>query len=149
MRFLVFFDREVSRGVAMGEFVDGYNLLTTGTDPATVPTPEDFFRDDSRLEILDPGALIDAAMTPDREAALDALLDERRVNRTITPLERHRLDMFYADGPRSFEQAMQIRELMAMLQHKSPTPVNPYDVLRDYFEAAFDTPPERPDEPSQ
>jgi hypothetical protein len=146
-RFLVFFDREVSRNVAMGEFVDEYNLLTTGNDFASVPTPEDFFRDESKFEFLDIGAMMDAAKTPAEEEALDAMLDQRRVTKTIAPLERHRLEMFYTDGPKSFEHAMNFRELMAMLQHQSPTPINPYTVIKQHLEGALGSPsdPARPE----
>jgi hypothetical protein len=146
-RFLVFFDREVSRAVAMGEFVDEYNLLTTGKNVRAVPTPEDFFRDASKIEFFDIPTLMDAAKTPGEEAALDALLTKRRFTKTITPLARHRLEMFYLDGPKSFEQAMQFRELMAMLQHQSPTPICPYEVVKEQLEAAFGAPTDPPEPP--
>ncbi len=64
---------------------------------------------------------------------------------TITPLERHRLEMFYADGPESFEQAMKLRELMAMLQHQSPTPIRPYEVLKEHLEKSLGTLEDQPD----
>ena len=53
-RFLSFFDKEVSRSVATGEFVDQYNLITTASHVAEVPTPEEYFRDESRIEFFDP-----------------------------------------------------------------------------------------------
>ncbi len=79
-RFLVFFEREVSRAVAMGEFVDEYNLPTTGKDVRAVPTPEDFFRDESRIEFIDVAAMQDAAKTPAEQAALYARLEERTLH---------------------------------------------------------------------
>ncbi len=145
LRFLVFFDREVSRAVAMGEFVDEYNLLSTAKDVASIPTPETFFRDESRIEFLDVATMQDAAKTPAEQAALYAMIDEQTVHGTIIPLERHRLEMFYADGPESFEQAMKFRELMAMLQHQSPTPIIPYEVLKEQLEKSLGTPDGQPD----
>ena len=62
------------------------------------------------------------------------MLDERTFHGTITPLERHRLELFYADGPQAFETAMRYRELFALLQHKSPTPICPYEVIKEQLE---------------
>ena len=145
LRFLVFFDREVSRSIAMGEFVDEYNLLSTAKDVSSIPTPEDFFRDESRIEFFDIAAMEDAPKSRAEEEALYAMLDERTVNGTIVPLERHRLEMFYADGPQSFEQAMKFRELMAMLQHQSPTPIRPYEVVKKQLEMGLGTPDGQPE----
>ena len=148
LRFLVFFDREVPRSVAMGEFVDEYNLLSTAKDVASIPTPEDFFRDEGRIEFFDVAAMQDAAKTPAEQAALHAMLDEQTVHGTIIPLERHRLEMFYADGPKSFEDAMKFRELMAMLQHQSPTPIIPYEVIKEQLQKASGAPADPPGPPA-
>jgi hypothetical protein len=40
---------------------------------------------------------------------------------------------------------MKFRELMAMLQHQSPTPIIPYEVLKEQLEKSLGTPDDQPD----
>lgn len=116
--FLRFFDREVPHDVAMGEFVDGYNLVITAKDVTTVPTPEDYFADERKVHYVDSGTVVDQCKTPSARERLGAELDTDR----IQPLERHRLDSFYTNGLAALQQAMQFRETLAMLKHESPNP---------------------------
>lgn len=133
-KFLAFFDKQVNRSVAMGQFVDEYNLITVGRDLASIPTPEDIFRDESRIEFFDIATLMDEAKTPEQKQALAAMLHGRTESETLVPLERHRLELFYADGPTAFELAMRHRDTMAMLQHKSNKPIRPFEVIRRMLE---------------
>ena len=41
----------------------------------------------------------------------------------------------YEDGPEAFEQTMQFRETMALLQHKSATPIRPFDAIKSLLES--------------
>ena len=48
--------------------------------------------------------------------------------------ERHRLDLFYEDGLKSFETSMQLRGIVAMKQHLEGKPVRPYDVILELMQ---------------
>ena len=128
VRFLSFFDKQVPRSIAMGMFIDGYNLLTTVDPGDPVPPPEQYFSDESKVEFDDVVALMDL---PDSPAKKAALLDyfARVPQRTLRPLERHRLEGFYADGPKLMEQTARFREVLAGLQHQSNKPIRPHEVI--------------------
>jgi hypothetical protein len=128
VKFLVFFDKQVSRTVAMGKFIDQYNLITALRTGTPMPFPEDYFKDESKIEFFDLIGLLDS---PDSPAKQQALSDyhAKMAQRTLRPLERHRLESFYQDGATMMEQMMKIRELMAMLQSQSPEPIRPFDVM--------------------
>jgi hypothetical protein len=53
VKFLVFFDRAVSRSCAKAEFLDEFNLVTTVGPGEAIPAPEDFFRNEREFEFLD------------------------------------------------------------------------------------------------
>jgi len=74
--------------------------------------------------------LMDEAKTPERKQALAVMLHGRCESETLVPLERHRLELFYADGPAAFEEAMRHRDAMAMLQYESNKLIRPFDVIR-------------------
>ncbi len=57
--------------------------------------------------------------------------------RRLEPLERHRLTAFYEDGEEHMKGAMQMREIMAMAQYLSDTPIKPYQVIRELFQNAY------------
>jgi hypothetical protein len=46
-------------------------------------------------------------------------------------LERHRLEMFYAEGPGKFARALRFREALARLQHQRGGPIRPYEVIQE------------------
>jgi len=123
-KFLAFFDRLVSRDIAMGIFVDKYNLITDVLPGETFPIPEDYFRDESKIEFFDLTGLLDSPDSPAKEAALRAYFDTIG-SRTWVPLNRHRLEDFYEDGPLEFERSCIFREAMARLQYESDTPICP------------------------
>lgn len=129
-RFLSFFDKEVPRTTAIGEFVDEYNLISTVRTTAEIRTPEEYFRDESKIEFFDIITLLDEAKTPSQKVAVIARLQARMTTGTLIPLERHRLEMFYQDGPESFESAVRLRELLAMAQHQSDKPIRPSEVIQ-------------------
>ena len=54
-----------------------------------------------------------------------------------SPLERHRLTAFYEDGEEHMKGAMQMREITAMAQYLSDTPIKPYQVIRELFQNAY------------
>lgn len=130
VKFLVFFDQQVKRTIAMGEFVDKYNLVTLTANPRDVPQPEDVFADESRLEFFDIAALLDSAKTPAEMKATMELIRLRSLTETLAPLVRHRLEAFYCDGPKAMETSMQLRDTLAMIQHQSKTPINPLEEIR-------------------
>lgn len=128
VKFLVFFDRQVSRSIAMGKFMDQYNLVTAVASGATVPFPEDYFKEESKLEFYDTIDLMDSPNSPSKQAALAAYF-AAAAQRTLRPLERHRLDGFYHDGPARMEQSVHFREMMAGLQHQSDKPIRPMEEI--------------------
>jgi hypothetical protein len=128
VKFLVFFDQQVSRSVALGKLMDQYNLITAVASGAPVPFPEDYFKDESKIAFDDITALMDAPTSPAKKAALAAALAATQ-QRPLRALERHRLEGFYHDGPALMEQTVLFREVMAGLQHKSDKPIRPAEVL--------------------
>jgi len=128
VKFLVFFDQHVSRSIALGKFVDQYNLITSVGPGEPVPFPEDYFKDETKIEFYDIIALMDSPDSPAKQQAMDAFLASA-AQRTLRPLERHRLDGFYHDGPALMEQTVRFREVMAGLQHQSDKPVRPVEVI--------------------
>jgi hypothetical protein len=128
VKFLVFFDKQVSRSIAIGRFIDQYNLITAVRRGAPVPLPEDYFKDESKIEFFDLIGLLDLPNSPAKEQALTDY-HARIAQRTLCPLERHRLDGFYHDGATMMESVMQFRELMAVLQSQSDEPIRPMEVM--------------------
>lgn len=122
IKFLSFFDREVPRSIAMGTFIDQYNLITDVGPGERLPVPEDYFKDEAKIYFFDLAGLLDSPDSPAKEAALDAY-EAARETRTWRPLERHRLELFYEDGPEEMEQTSVFRELMAGLQYRSDKPI--------------------------
>jgi hypothetical protein len=127
---LVFFDRHIPRACAGAEYIDEYNLLTAHEPERPVPEPEDFFRDQSRTCFHDIESIAD---DPARLAAEVSAIPKR----TLEPLERHRLTAFYEDGEEHIKGAMQMREIMAMAQYFSDTPIKPYQVIRELFQNVY------------
>lgn len=121
-KFLSFFDRAVPRTIAMGTFIDQYNLVTDLAPGERLPVPEDYFKDEDRIYFFDLAGLLDSPDSPARKAALDAYAAAMDT-RTWRPLERHRLESFYEDGPEAMEQASVFREYMAGLQYRSDKPI--------------------------
>ena len=121
-KFLSFFDREVPRSIAMGTFIDQYNLITDVAPGERLPVPEDYFKDETRIYFFDLAGLLDSPDSPAKEAALDAY-EAAMETRTWRPLVRHRLESFYEDGPEAMEQASVFREYMAGLQYRSDKPI--------------------------
>jgi hypothetical protein len=128
VKFLAFFDTQVSRSIAMGKFMDQYNLITCLTAGAPVPMPEDYFKDEAKIEFVDLIGLLDSPKSPSNTQALSDY-HAKMAQRTLCPLERHRLDGFYHDGSALLEQAVKFRELMAMLQSQSAEPIRPVEVI--------------------
>jgi hypothetical protein len=124
-KFLEFFD-QVPRSCAQGEFFDEYTLLSTRVSGASVPTPEDLFRDDNKIAVGDFEGQVSG---PTLAAEL-----RRTAEKTLEPLERHRLTAFYEDGPEHMLHAMELREILAMEQYRSAEPIRPLDVLRRVLE---------------
>src|SRR5881396_3488469 len=124
---LVFFDRHIPRACARAEYIDEYNLLTAQEPERPVPEPEDFFRDQSRVCFHDIESIAD---DPARLAAEVSAIPER----TLEPLERHRLNAFYEDGEEHTKGAMQMREIMAMAKYFYDNPIKPYEVIRELFQ---------------
>ena len=127
-KFLVFFDKQVSRSIAIGKFIDEYNLITSVGAGASLPMPEDNFKDESKIEFLDFVGLHDSSDTPVKKQALSDLY-ANMTQATLRPLERHRLDVFYEDGYKHMEQELKFREIMARLQAKSDSPIRPAEVI--------------------
>ena len=127
---LVFFDRHIPRACARAEYMDEYNLLTAQEPQRPLPEPEDFFKDESRIRFYDIESIVD---DPARLAAELSAIPER----TLEPLERHRLTAFYEDGEEHIKGAMQMREIMAMAQYFSDTPIKPYQVIRELFQNVY------------
>lgn len=90
-----------------------------------MPIPEDYFKDESKIEFFDIAGLLEAR---NKKAALAALF--AGFKRTLAPLERHRLDAFYEDGVKSLELSMQLRETMAIAQYKSGKPLRPFEFIQ-------------------
>jgi hypothetical protein len=128
VKFLVFFDEQVSRSIAVGKFIDQHNLLTAIKPGAPLPQPEDYFRDEAKIAFFDIIGLMDSPDSPAKDRAL-ADYAAGTAQRTLRPLERHRLDLFYHDGPTEMERAMQYRELMAVMQQKTDQPIRPAEVI--------------------
>ncbi|MHB9008261.1 MAG: hypothetical protein ACYDC1_15160 [Limisphaerales bacterium] len=128
VKFLVFFEKEVSRSIAVGKFIDHYNLVTSVNPGAPVPFPEDFFKDESRIEFDDLIGLLDRPESPAKREALLAH-EAKQAQLPLRPLERHRLDGFYHDGPALMEQMVLFRNVMAGLQHQSDQPIRPAEVI--------------------
>src|SRR5205814_1633322 len=105
------------------------NLLTAQEPQRRLPEPEDFFKDESRIHFYDIESIAD---DPARLAAELSVIAER----TLEPLERHRLKAFYEDGEEHMKGAMQMREIMAIAQYFSDTPIKPYQVMRELFQSA-------------
>jgi hypothetical protein len=127
---LVFFDRHIPRACARAEYIDEYNLLTAQEPQRPLPEPEDFFNDESRIHFHDIESIADE---PARLAAEVSAIPER----TLEPLERHRLTAFYEDGEEHMTRAMQMREIMAMAQYLSDTAIKPYQVIRELFQNVY------------
>ena len=106
-----------------------FMILVTDIAPGEpLPVPEDFFKDEGKIEFFDIIGLLDSPDSPAKKVALDAYTASLE-HRTWRPLERHRLDNFYEDGPKNAEQASMFRELMANLQYHSDTPIRPTEEL--------------------
>jgi len=138
---LVFFDRHIRRACARAEYMDEYNLLTAQEPQQPLPEPEDFFKDESRICFNDIESIAD---DPARLAAELAAIPER----TLEPLERHRLTAYYEDGEQHVKGAMRMRELMAMAQYFSDTPIKPYQLIRELLQS-FDKTEAAPHKKSQ
>lgn len=123
-KFLSFFDRQVSHTIALGKFIDQYNLITDVAPGEPLPVPEDYFKDGAKIHFFDLIGLLDSPDSPAKKAAIAAYYAGLET-RTWRPLERHRLDDFYEDGPEAAEQSSEFRELMAGLQYRSDTPIRP------------------------
>ncbi len=128
IKFLSFFDRAVPRAIALGKFVDQYNLVNDVAPGERLPVPEDYFTDEAKIYFFDLAGLLDSPDSPAKKAALDAYEADRET-RTWRPLERHRLEHFYEDGPEAMEQTSVIRELMAGLQYRSDKPIRPAEEI--------------------
>lgn len=123
-KFLSFFDLQVSHTIALGKFIDQYNFITDVAPGEPMPVPEDYFTDEAKIHFFDLIGLLDSPDSPAKKAALDAYYAGLET-RTWRPLERHRLDDFYEDGPETAEQSSDFRELMAGLQYRSDIPIRP------------------------
>jgi len=128
VKFLVFFDQQVSRSIALGKFIDEYNFITTVGPGEPIPFPEDHFKDESKIEFFDLVGLMDSPDSPAKKQAISAALASA-AERTLRPLERHRLEAFYEDGPTATEQTGRVREVMAGMQHESDKPIRPMEVI--------------------
>jgi hypothetical protein len=93
-----------------------------------VPLPEDYFKDESKIEFFDLIGLLDSPNSPAKEQALSDY-HTRMAQRTLCPLERHRLDGFYHDGATLMEETVKFREFMALLQSQSDQPIRPMEVI--------------------
>lgn len=128
VKFLEFFDQQVPRTIAIGKYIDQYNLITSVSAGAPVPLPEDYFKDESKLEFFDLIGLLDSPDSLAKEKALSTYQAEA-AQRTLRPLERHRLQVFYEDGSKQMEQGVKFREIMAVLQAESSEPIRPMEVI--------------------
>jgi hypothetical protein len=133
IKALSFFDTQFPRTCLKAEFMDEYNLLTSVSldGPRLIPTPEDFFKDESRIQYRDPEQFSQGG---DALAAAGLLLTE--MQREMAPLERHRLDAYYEDGPEYLVDALKLRELLAMKQHESGKAVRPYQVIEEIMRSS-------------
>jgi SEC-C motif len=128
-KFLVFFDKQVPRAWAKGEVFDEYNLVTTRAPGEPLPRPEDCFGNESNAALRHLEA--ESAGSGWSEDEL-----QRMTERTLKPLDRHRLDAFYEDGEEHMDGAMRLREILAMKQHCSKEPIRPYDVMLELIQKA-------------
>ena len=128
VKFMEFFDQQVPRTIAMGQYIDQYNLITSVSEGEALPFPEDYFKDESKLEFFDLIGLLDSPDSPAKEKALYDYESEA-ARRTLRPLERHRLEAFYDDGPKQMERGVKFREMMAALQAESSEPIRPVEVI--------------------
>jgi len=130
-KFMEFFDRVVPRACAQAEYLDQCNFVTTVAPDEPIPVPEDFFRNESEIEFLDwrERAPTKGAADEERERWLRELEE-----RFLPALDRRPLEAFYADGPESIEQAMQLREILAWKQHQAGKPIRPYDVILEIIQ---------------
>ncbi len=121
-KFLEFFDQQVSRKIALGRFIDQYNWVTRSLPSDQPPPPEEFFRDESKMVFHDILALMDQPESSAKQQALKETL-AALAQAPLHPLVRQRLDKFYNDGPEAIPLDSQMRELLAMEQAKSKTPI--------------------------
>jgi hypothetical protein len=128
VKFLGFFDQQVSRSIAVGKFIDQYNLITTIAPGDPAPVPEEYFKDETRIEFFDLIGLMDSPDSPAKKQML-AAYQAGAATRTLRPLERHRLDLFYHDGSVEMERAMRLRDMLATVQHQSDKPIRPVEVI--------------------
>jgi len=101
---------------------------------AAGPFREDFFKDESKIEFFDIIALMDSPNSPAKDQALAAYA-AAAAERTLRPLERHRLDGFYHDGPSLMDQMVSFRDSMALLQYQSDKPIRPMEVISKLFDS--------------
>jgi len=130
-RFLSLFDRRVPRSVARGEFIDTYNRVLTLTPDVVPPPPEHFFKGKDKIEFFDSLSLLENAKTKAETLTVLALIEERQKTETLSEFQRTRLDLFYEEGVKNFEELMRFRELMVMFQHNTGKPVRPYEFIMD------------------
>lgn len=135
IKTLVFFGQQVPLSCAKGEFFDEYNFVTKVKPGQPLPYPEDFFKDESKIEFIDP----DKFLGQGKEAAMAAMLD--MTSRYLPALERHSLEAFYTDGVAHFVNAMRLREILAMEQDKRVKPIRPYEVILELVQKAGNNPP--------
>lgn len=128
VKFLQFFDRHIPHDCALGEFIDGWNRVSVARAGEPLATPEEFFRNESRIEFVNFATLQDSGQLKG-EAGLAFLQEQSQ--RVFPELERHRLEMFYAEGPGEFARVLRFRETLAMLQHRRGGPIRPYEVIQD------------------
>src|SRR5438093_340896 len=86
IKALSFFDTQFPRTGLKAEFMDEYNLLTSVSldGPRVIPTPEDFFKDESRIQFRDSERFLQGG---DAHGAAELLFAE--MQREMAPLERH------------------------------------------------------------
>lgn len=124
---LLFFEEHVPRACAIGESYDEYNLLTAHDSRKPIPVLEDFFRDESKIVFID----IEAMTSDPAKFATESFL---YAEKSLEPLERHVFEAFYEDGDRYMEMAMRMRELLALKQYGSETPIRPYDFYQEILQ---------------
>ena len=86
---------------------------------------------------------MDSPNSLSKKAALAAYF-AAAAQRTLRPLERHRLDGFYHDGPALMEQTARFREVLAMLQHRSDKPIRPMEIMTRILSGEKNLVPETP-----
>jgi hypothetical protein len=125
---LVFFYRHIPRACARAEYIGEYNLLTAQEPQRPLRSRKISLR--TNRESI--STISNRLPMPVRLAAELSVIAER----TLEPLERHRLKAFYEDGGEHMKGAMQMREIMAITQYFSDTPIKPYQVMRELFQSA-------------